>query len=156
MAERQLPKLNVAGSIPVSRSSFPTGLPADHFCFLRELIIDFTPFPKPQFRSIKAMTDENVHFFSPTGDFALALGLMARHAFAEAFAHLYDPVPFAQFLNEANGTCRQDGARFADPSIRWQVATINGQPIGYAKLFALRAPHRRLRLGRWNYNRSTF
>jgi hypothetical protein len=40
------------------------------------------------------MMNETIHFFTPAKDSAPALGLMARQAFFDAFAHLYDPVPF--------------------------------------------------------------
>jgi len=84
--------------------------------------------------------DESIHFFSPTEGFPSALGLMARQAFSDAFAHLYDPAPFMQFLNEAYGPAGKMERDFADPSIRWRVAAIDNQPIGYAKLSPLVAP----------------
>ena len=76
--------------------------------------------------------NETIHFFSPTKDFAPALGLMARQAFSDAFAHLYDPVPFKEFLEEAYGPAGKMERDFADPSIRWRIAAIHDQPIGYA------------------------
>jgi hypothetical protein len=51
---------------------------------------------------LKTMSDL-IHYFAPTKDFALSHGVMARQAFSDAFAHLYDPVPFAQFLEETYG-----------------------------------------------------
>jgi diamine N-acetyltransferase len=86
------------------------------------------------------MMNETIHFFSPTKDFFPALGLMARQAFSDTFAHLYDPVPFKQFLEEAYGPASKMERDFADPSIHWRVAAIDGQPIGYAKLSPLVAP----------------
>ncbi len=47
--------------------------------------------------------NETIQFFAPSRGFASALGLMARQAFSEAFAHLYDPVQFAQFLEKPLG-----------------------------------------------------
>ena len=78
--------------------------------------------------------NETIRFFSPTKGFAPALGLMAREAFSDAFAHMYEPVPFKQFLEEAYGPAGKMERDFADPSIRWRIAAIDDQPIGYAKL----------------------
>jgi GNAT superfamily N-acetyltransferase len=86
------------------------------------------------------MMNEPIRFFSPTKGFAPALGLMAREAFSDAFAHMYDPVPFKQFLEEAYGPAGKMERDFSDPSIRWRVAAIDDQPIGYAKLSPLVAP----------------
>ena len=84
--------------------------------------------------------NETIRFFSPAKDFAPALGLMARQAFSDTFAHMYDPVPFKQFLEEAYGPASKMERDFANPSIRWRVAAIDDQPIGYAKLSPLVAP----------------
>jgi hypothetical protein len=65
---------------------------------------------------------ETIRFFSPTKSIAPALGLMARQAFSDAFAHLYDPVPFQQFLDTAYGPAGKMDRDFADPSIQWRVA----------------------------------
>jgi diamine N-acetyltransferase len=91
-------------------------------------------------RLTEAMMNETIHFFSPTKGFAPALGLMARQAFSDAFAHMYDPVPFQQFLEEAYGPAGKMQRDLADLSIHWRVAAINDQPIGYAKLSPLVAP----------------
>jgi diamine N-acetyltransferase len=84
--------------------------------------------------------NETIRFFTPTRGFAPALGLMARQAFSDTFAHLYDPAPFMQFLEEAYGAGGKMERDLADPSIRWRVAAINEEPIAYAKLSALVAP----------------
>lgn len=84
--------------------------------------------------------NETIRFFTPTQAFASPLGLMARQAFSDAFAHLYDPAPFLQFLEEAYGPAGKMERDLANPSIRWRVAAIDGRPIGYAKLSALAAP----------------
>jgi diamine N-acetyltransferase len=83
---------------------------------------------------------ETIRFFSPAKDFSPALGLMARQAFSDAFAHLYDPVPFHQFLDRTYGPAGKMERDFGEPSIRWRVAAIEDQPIGYAKLSPLVAP----------------
>jgi GNAT superfamily N-acetyltransferase len=84
--------------------------------------------------------DEIIRYFTPTRDAASSLGVMARQAFSETFAHLYDPGQFAQFLEEAYGPGGAMERGLADSSIRWQVAAIGDQPIGYAKLSGLTAP----------------
>lgn len=86
------------------------------------------------------MTNETIRFFTPAEGFASALGSMARQAFSDTFAHLYDPTPFTQFLNEAYGPSGKMERDFADPLIRWLVAAVNDEPIGYAKLSPLSAP----------------
>jgi ribosomal protein S18 acetylase RimI-like enzyme len=80
------------------------------------------------------MTNETIHFFTPPKSFAPILGAMARAAFSDTFAHLYDPAPFTQFLEEAYGAGGKMERDFADPSVRWQVAVTGDQPIGYVKL----------------------
>ncbi len=84
--------------------------------------------------------NDTIHFFTPAKGFAFSLGLMARQAFSDAFAHLYDPIPFMQFLDETYGPGGRMERDFTDPSIRWRVAAIGDQPIGYAKLSPLVAP----------------
>lgn len=86
------------------------------------------------------MTNQNIHFFTPPKSFVPTLGAMAREAFSNAFGHLYEPAPFVQFLDGAYGPGGKMERDFSDPSIRWQVAAIGDQPIGYAKLSPLVAP----------------
>jgi GNAT superfamily N-acetyltransferase len=81
-----------------------------------------------------------IRYFAPTKDFASSLGAMARQAFSETFAHLYDPIQFSQFLDEAYGLGGSMERGLTDPSICWQIAAIDNQPIGYAKLSQLTAP----------------
>jgi diamine N-acetyltransferase len=84
--------------------------------------------------------NEIIHYFTPTPATAAALGAMARQAFSDTFAHLYGPVPFARFLEEAYGPNGTMERALADPAIRWRAAAIGDQPIGYAKLSPLAAP----------------
>lgn len=86
------------------------------------------------------MANETIHFFTPSQNFAAILGPMAHQAFSETFAHLYDPAPFQQFLEQAYGPGGGMERDFANPVIQWQVAAIDNQPIGYAKLSPLTAP----------------
>jgi GNAT superfamily N-acetyltransferase len=86
------------------------------------------------------MMNDTIRFFTPEKGSARALGLMARQAFSDTFAHLYDPAPFTQFLDTAYGPGGKMERDLADPSIRWRVAAIDDQPIGYAKLSPLVAP----------------
>ena len=81
-----------------------------------------------------------VHYFTPTKADAVALGAIARQAFSDAFAHLYDPVPFGQFLDEAYGPGGTMARGLGDPAVRWRVAAIGDAPVGYAKLSPLAAP----------------
>ncbi len=84
--------------------------------------------------------NEIIEYFTPRKDSTLSLCAMARQAFSETFSRLYDPLPFAHFLEEAYGPGGSMEHDLADPLILWQVAAVNGQPIGYAKLSPLRAP----------------
>lgn len=84
--------------------------------------------------------NEIIEYFAPTKDIASSLCAMARQSFSETFAHLYDPVPFAQFLDQAYGPSGSMERGLADPLIFWQVATVGDKPIGYVKLSPLMAP----------------
>lgn len=81
-----------------------------------------------------------VRFFTPTRDIAASLGAMARQCFSDAFAHLYEPAPFARFLEDAYGPGGRMERDLDDRSVRWQIAAAGDQIIGYAKLSPLRAP----------------
>jgi GNAT superfamily N-acetyltransferase len=81
-----------------------------------------------------------VHYFEPTKAAAASLGAMARQAFSDTFAHLYDPASFARFLDEAYGPGGTMERGLSDPVIRWQAAAVGDRLIGYAKLTPLVAP----------------
>jgi len=81
-----------------------------------------------------------IRYFAPTRADSASLGAMARQSFSDAFAHLFDPAPFAQFLAEVYGPGGTMERGFADPSIQWQAAAIGDRIIGYAKLSPLTAP----------------
>jgi diamine N-acetyltransferase len=84
--------------------------------------------------------DETIHYRTPGKEDVASLMVMAREIFSDTFAHLYDPAPFAHFLDEAyepGGRMERD---LADPAIHWQIAVIGDRPIGYAKLSRLVAP----------------
>jgi diamine N-acetyltransferase len=81
-----------------------------------------------------------IHYFTQAKASAASLGAMARQAFSDTFAHLYGPVPFAKFLDDAYGPGGTMERGLADPAIRWRVAVIGDQPIGYVKLSPLIAP----------------
>jgi hypothetical protein len=76
------------------------------------------------------MTNETIRFFAPPGSFAPTLGVMARAAFFDTLAHLYDPTPFQQFLEESYGPGGKMERDFADPSVRWQVAVAGDLQTG--------------------------
>ena len=84
--------------------------------------------------------NETIQFFTPSRGFASALGLMARQAFSEAFAHLYDPVQFAQFLEEAFGPSGKMEQISRILPFAGELRQSADSPIGYAKLSPLVAP----------------
>jgi diamine N-acetyltransferase len=65
---------------------------------------------------------------------------VAQRIFTETFAHLYDPADFAAFCEQAYAPGGSMARDFAAPDVGWRVATLLGQPIGYAKLTPLRPP----------------
>jgi diamine N-acetyltransferase len=84
--------------------------------------------------------DEDVEFLTPTKESLTFLRAMARRAFSEAFAHLYDAAPFSHFLDQTYGPGGNMERAFDDPLIRWRVAMVGNEIIGYAKLSPLMAP----------------
>jgi GNAT superfamily N-acetyltransferase len=64
---------------------------------------------------------------------------MAREAFADTFAHLYDPAHFSEFLDAAYGPEGRMAKDLGDQAVRWLAASDGGGPVGYAKLTPLRA-----------------
>ena len=81
-----------------------------------------------------------VRYITPGKEDATSLMAMGREVFSDTFAHLYDPAPFARFLDEAYGPGGRMERDLADPAIHWRVAVIGDRPIGYAKLSPLAAP----------------
>jgi ribosomal protein S18 acetylase RimI-like enzyme len=84
--------------------------------------------------------NEAIEYFAPASDMTGALCAMARQCFTDTFGHLYDAVPFSRFLEDAYGAGGSMERGLIDPEVRWQVAVIAGEIIGYAKLTPLRAP----------------
>ena len=65
---------------------------------------------------------------------------VARRIFTATFAERYDNAAFERFCDEVyrpGGSMSRD---FENPEVRWRVAALSGEPIGYAKLTPLRAP----------------
>ncbi len=58
----------------------------------------------------------------------------ARGVFSDTFSHMYDALPFAQYLEATYGPGGAMTRTLTDNSIQWRVAAIADQPIGYAKL----------------------
>jgi len=79
-------------------------------------------------------------YYVPTKDHTSPLCAVVRQVFSDTFARLYEPMPFAQYLEETYGPGGSMERDLADPSIRWQVAAVGNQIIGYAKLSRLVAP----------------
>lgn len=82
---------------------------------------------------------ESITFAAPAAAHRKALRSMARRSFSEAFAHLYDPDPFAAFLDGAYGPAGTMERDLRDPAIHWLAAFSGSAPIGYAKVTPLRA-----------------
>jgi ribosomal protein S18 acetylase RimI-like enzyme len=81
-----------------------------------------------------------ISYGSPEASGHEALRAMARRSFSDTFGHLYEPGPFAAFLDGAYGPGGAMARDLGDPAIRWLVAFRASAPIGYAKLTPLRAP----------------
>lgn len=65
---------------------------------------------------------------------------VTRRIFTETFEHLFDKRAFADFCDAAygaNGTMADD---LRAASIKWRIAEVGGEPIGYAKVRPLVAP----------------
>lgn len=65
---------------------------------------------------------------------------MARRVFTQTFAHLFDPAAFSAFCDSAYGENGSMKADLLDSRIRWRIAEVQGEPVGYAKLRPLAAP----------------
>ncbi len=83
---------------------------------------------------------EEITYADATPDLHEALLPVARQIFEDTFGGQYDPVAFAKFLDQVYSPGGSMDADLNDPSIRWRVACAHGEPIGYAKLRALKAP----------------
>ena len=83
---------------------------------------------------------ESVSYGPPAAADHELVRAMACRSFSDAFAHHYDPEPFAAFLAQAYGPGGSMALDLEDPTIRWLVAFSQGAPVGYAKLTPLRAP----------------
>jgi GNAT superfamily N-acetyltransferase len=86
------------------------------------------------------MSIDQVAFLTPDADVGRRLIPVARHIFSETFGHLYDPAQFEAFCDDVFSPAGRMGRDLAAPEVRWHVATVDGEPIGYAKLVPLRAP----------------
>jgi len=86
------------------------------------------------------VSDRSVTLTAPDQALLERLLPVARRIFTETFGSLYESGDFERFCDgvyRSGGTMSRD---FADPSVHWRVATLQGDPIGYAKLTPLRAP----------------
>lgn len=83
---------------------------------------------------------EDVSLIVPNAEDFQRLLPVARHIFTATFAHDYDKSEFEAFCDKVywlGGSMSRD---FDAADVHWQVATVAGAPIGYAKLTPLRAP----------------
>jgi GNAT superfamily N-acetyltransferase len=79
-------------------------------------------------------------YSAPDEQLTRRLPPVARAIFTETFGHLYESAPFEAFCDDVYGPGGSMEAALADPAIYWRVASIGGDPIGYAKLRPLAAP----------------
>lgn len=83
---------------------------------------------------------EDMVFIDPTGSQLERLLPIARRIFSDTFSRLYDRGLFEQFCDDVychGGVMSRD---FDNPEVRWRLAVVADEPIGYAKLTPLRAP----------------
>jgi len=86
------------------------------------------------------MRIEDVALVDPDAALGLRLLPVARQIFTDTFAGRFDGDALAAFCDGAylpGGTMARD---LGADDVHWRVATIEGAPIGYAKLTPLRAP----------------
>jgi GNAT superfamily N-acetyltransferase len=79
-------------------------------------------------------------YSAPDEQLARRLPPVARAIFAATFGHLYAAAPFEEFCDRVYGAGGSMEAALADPAIRWRIASVDGDPIGYAKVCVLAAP----------------
>jgi GNAT superfamily N-acetyltransferase len=65
---------------------------------------------------------------------------VARRIFFETFSHLYDRDAFKAFCDETYAVDGPMAKDLEDSSVKWCVAAVDDEPIGFAKLTPLRAP----------------
>jgi diamine N-acetyltransferase len=83
---------------------------------------------------------EGITYSDVTPALREALLPVARQSFDETFRELYDREVFEKFLDQVYSPGGPMHADLKDPAIVWRVACAHGEPIGYAKLRALKAP----------------
>lgn len=86
------------------------------------------------------MSQETVVFVTPDADLGQRLLPVARRIFTETFGTLYDRDDFEAFCDTVYSLGGSFDRDLNAADIRWLVATVDGEPIGYAKLTPLRAP----------------
>lgn len=85
-------------------------------------------------------TPPEVSFASPATHFGARLLPVARRIFSETFSHLYDRGAFEAFCDETYAVDGPMAKDLGDSRVKWCVAAVDDEPIGYAKLTPLRAP----------------
>lgn len=83
---------------------------------------------------------QEVEVCSPDAAMLEQLLPVARRIFTATFAVNYDAAAFGRFCDATYSPGGAMSRDFGVPDVRWQVAIVDGQPIGYAKLTPLRAP----------------
>jgi diamine N-acetyltransferase len=89
---------------------------------------------------VRSHPHDEITYVAPEPHHCGALRAMARHSFAEAFGHLYEPGAFRDFLDQAYGPGGIMASDLLDPEVLWLAGFLGAEPVGYAKLTPLRAP----------------
>jgi len=83
---------------------------------------------------------DGVEFLDPDPALLERLLPVARRIFSDTFASQYDARAFEAFCDDVYRPGGSMSADFANPDVRWRVAAVDRDPIGYAKLTPLRTP----------------
>lgn len=85
-------------------------------------------------------TIDEIEFAAPTAAMSPSLRTVAQKIFTDTFGHLYSAAALEAFCTQSYADDGSMARDLADPAIDWQVACVDSQPVGYAKLTPLRAP----------------
>lgn len=91
-------------------------------------------------RGVRVNIAKGVVIVDPDAAMQARLLPVARRIFSDTFARNYDEVAFEAFCDATYLPGGSMDGEFTLPNVRWRVATVEGNPIGYAKLTPLRAP----------------
>lgn len=86
------------------------------------------------------MTPAAITYLTPDAALGRKLLPVARRIFTETFGDLYDREAFKAFCDDVYLPGGSMDRELMSAEVRWRVAVLDGDPIGYAKLTPLRAP----------------